>query len=367
VSPLIALILLAGLPVRTLSLGTSTPAKPVRVACPKGQTTRIVFPEPFLPGGVRVSRGATDAMGIVLEASRPTGVITIRPESHPASGTVTLRGPSVLVTLVLWTAAEGIGSEIRVVVPGPGDSSHPAAAAADAADRSRTATAPAASGDRSKAPSTLLRGRGGVATTGDRGASETPQSLPVAKPSSVVAANDTSQGAATADPDPIRSDDMAKRASIALPEAEGTSDPAPSALLRPIAREVGQTHGPSSQETLDLEGLLLARPEHIGRREGLPGQPPLTLDDALKSEAWVWLRFTLPGGAASRLEEVSWENGLIRAYQTQPVKSDLRIVVQLPRARVTKRTRITVKVAPGGSYKFALSAPWLSTFVRGLF
>ena len=135
--------------------------------------------------------------------------------------------------------------------------------------------------------------------------------------------------------------------------------------MRPIAGEVG--HGPSAQEALDLEGLLLARPEHIGRREGLPGQPPLTLDDALKSDAWVWLRFTLPGGAASRLEEVSWENGVIRAYQTQPVKSDLRIVVQLPRARVTKRTRITVKVAPGGSYKFALSAPWLSTFVRGLF
>jgi len=363
VTPLVALLLLAGLPVRTLSLGTSTPGKPVRVACPRGQTTRIVFPEPFLPGGVRVSRGATDAMGIVLEASRPAGVIAIRPENHPASGTVTLRGPSVLVTLVLWTAAEGIGSEIRVIVPGPSDSSHPAAAPADPADRSRTATAPAASGDRSKSPSTLLAGRGGVATTG--GASETPQSLPVAKPPSVVPADDTSHGTATADPGPIRSDEMAKTASIPLPGAEGTSDPAPSAVLRPIAGEVG--HGPSAQETLDLEGLLLARPEHIGRREGLPGQPPLTLDDALKSDAWVWLRFTLPGGAASRIEEVSWENGLIRAYQTQPVKSDLRIVVQLPRARVTKRTRITVKVAPGGSYKFALSAPWLSTFVRGLF
>src|SRR5260221_2001414 len=145
VSPLVALLLLAGLPVRTLSLGTSAPAKPVRVACPRGQTTRIVFPEPFLPGGVRVSRGATDAMGIVLEASRPAGVIAIRPENHPASGTVTLRGPSVLVTLVLWTAAEGIGSEIRVIVHGP--SSHPAAAPADPADRSRTATAPAGSGD----------------------------------------------------------------------------------------------------------------------------------------------------------------------------------------------------------------------------
>src|SRR5438552_2616309 len=63
------------------------------------------------------------------------GVITIRPESLPSSGTVTLRGPSVLVTLVLWTAAEGIGSEIRVIVPGPSDSSHPAAAPADPVDR----------------------------------------------------------------------------------------------------------------------------------------------------------------------------------------------------------------------------------------
>src|SRR5258706_14089378 len=156
VSPLVALLLLAGLPVRTLSLGTSTPANPVRVACPRGQTTRIVFPEPFLPRGVRVSRGATDAMGIVLETSRPSGVITIRPESLPSSGTVTLRGPSVLVTLVLWTAAEGIGSEIRVIVPGPSDSSRPAAAPSDPADRSRAATAPTASGDRSKSPSTLL-------------------------------------------------------------------------------------------------------------------------------------------------------------------------------------------------------------------
>jgi hypothetical protein len=34
---------------------------------------------------------------------------------------------------------------------------------------------------------------------------------------------------------------------------------------------------------------------------------------------------------------------------------------------VTKRTRVRIRVSPGGEYKFALSAPWLSVFVRELF
>ena len=219
VSPLVALLLLTGLPVRTLSLSTSTPAKPVRIACPKDRTTRIVFPEPFLPGGVRVSRGATDAMGIVLEASRPTGVITIRPESHPARGTVTLRGPSILVTLVLWTAEEGIGSEIRVVAPGPSDNTRPAAAAADPVDHSRAARSSpgrGTSGDRPTAPSSLSGEPAGVMTDGKREGSEARPSLAEAKPPSSAPADDAPRSAART-PRPLRSDDIAKTAQSPRP------------------------------------------------------------------------------------------------------------------------------------------------------
>lgn len=352
-SPVAALFLAVALPVRTLSLDTSAPTKPVRIACPKGETTRIVFPEPFLPGGVRASRGATDALGIVLEMSRPAGVITVRPESHPVTGTLTLRGPSVAVTLLLWTAAEGAASEIRVVVAGPGDPARPKVATT-AIDRS--APTGAKGGAEPVSSARVADGRA-LGTEGDSATPGTAQVIPVAAPAPTYGVLPT-----------------LKLVDMAPPSSKPTVTAGPLLLdPQPVPQDLATSRSSSpegtvaQQDGLDLKALLLAQPEHIGRREGLPGQPPLTLDDALKSEEWVWLRFTLPGGAESRLEAVSWENGLISASQTRTVKSDLRIVVQLPRMQVTKRTRITLKLAPGGSYKFALSAPWLSTFVRGLF
>ena len=85
------LLLAAGLPSRTVTLSPAMLEKPVRVSCPVGQMTRIVFAEHFLAGGVKVSKGASDELGIALEtlatcrrgdgaAARPSGAWDARLE-----------------------------------------------------------------------------------------------------------------------------------------------------------------------------------------------------------------------------------------------------------------------------------------------
>lgn len=342
-SPWLALLLLADLPVRTVTLSAAVPTKPVRVACPVGQTTRIVFPEALLPGGVRVSKGATDLLGIALEASHPVGIVTVRPETHPSRGTLTLQGPSMLLTVALWTSQAGVGSEIRIVVPRPAGSAVP--------EGSGTARHEGERIPRSEATASTSRPGGTVA----------PSLLSASSKSDSRAAS-VSGDAAVVLRLPSRKISVEAPATSFGPKG-GTT--AATALL-PIDRDTGHdlTVG---QPALDLHGFLLAHAEHIGRREGLPGQRTLMLEDALTSEKWVWLRFVMAGGSHSRIDEVSWENGLLTSYYTEAAKSDLRIVVQLPRERVTKRTRVSLKLSPGGSYRFALSAPWLTSFVRGLF
>jgi hypothetical protein len=113
----------------------------------------------------------------------------------------------------------------------------------------------------------------------------------------------------------------------------------------------------------------LLKPQRIGREEALPGQRPVILEDALKSDMNVFLRFRAVGAAKAKdlIAKVSWEHGEIRTYTVVPSGPDLRILVQLPRARVSKATRISMKLTSGDSYKFSLSAPWFSSFLRSLF
>jgi hypothetical protein len=127
---------------------------------------------------------------------------------------------------------------------------------------------------------------------------------------------------------------------------------------------------PPAEPGLDLAGLLSARPTVIGRREGQLGRPVMLLQDALKGQRWVWLRFVLIGGAEETIEEVSYStndaSGLA-LHVAERTSKDLLVVVQLAREDVTKKTRVTLKVAKGGTYKFAVSSPTFANFLKGLF
>jgi hypothetical protein len=136
--------------------------------------------------------------------------------------------------------------------------------------------------------------------------------------------------------------------------------PSPAAPAAPVAAA-------PKPEVLDLPALLAATPVAIDRREGLPGHRSMRLVDALKGDKWVWLRFRLEGGAAARVESVSWEHGDVASFTQEPSGEDLRVVVQLPRAPITKKTRVTLKLAEGATYKFPLRPGTIPGLFRSLF
>jgi len=158
----------------------------------------------------------------------------------------------------------------------------------------------------------------------------------------------------------------------ASPEPSPTPEPTPTPLSAPSPADpdpAQPTQGPCDPKAhalFDLD-LLRSKPVPIGRREGLPGQRPMVLVDAFQGERWVWLRFLLEGGVGARVAQVSWERGPITACVQEPAGKDLRLVVQLPRAGVTRRTRLTVEVESGPIYTFALSSSSLASVFKGLF
>jgi hypothetical protein len=155
------------------------------------------------------------------------------------------------------------------------------------------------------------------------------------------------------EPVPVPGTDPLRRAAAA-PAVE----PAPAALApTPVPPPV----------VFDLGNLMRATPVPIGRREGLPGQQPMVLVDALRGDTHLWLRFTLEDGAAARVRSVGWEAGPIETYTQEPVGRDLRVVVQLPRASVTRKTRVVLVMESGAEYRFALSSGTLTDLWRKLF
>jgi hypothetical protein len=150
-------------------------------------------------------------------------------------------------------------------------------------------------------------------------------------------------------------------------EAAAPPGPVPPAVAPPAAVPTPPPAAPVPPPVLDMEGLLRAKPVAIDRKEGRPGQRPMILVDALHGEEWIWLRFRLEGGAAERVEEVSWEQGPLTRFVQEAAGRDLRLVVQVPRASVTRKTRITVRLADGPSYRFSLSSSTLTNFVKELF
>ena len=93
----------------------------------------------------------------------------------------------------------------------------------------------------------------------------------------------------------------------------------------------------------------------------------MILKDALFGDDLVWLRFNLEGGASDRVDRVWWEKGDITTYVQEASGKDLRIVVQIPRAAVSKKTRVSLKVAAGPAYRFALTPSTLTSFFKELF
>jgi hypothetical protein len=144
-----------------------------------------------------------------------------------------------------------------------------------------------------------------------------------------------------------------------------TLPPAPPATQAPVATL--PSPAPSPAAAAEPSDLVWAKPVVIGRREGLPGQRPMVLVDALSGQDSVWLRFRLEDGAAAEVARVHWEHGEVTTFEQVEDGADRRVVVQLPRDQLTSKTRVSVELAGGPTYRFALTAPTLARLFRSLF
>jgi hypothetical protein len=240
-------------------------AATVEVACPVGQKTRIVFPEPLRSlKGLGVARAA---LGLSVEQAAPVAILAAAPPTHPARGTIEFQGSSLEVRLGLSTTTEGAAEPLEVTI--------------------------------------------------------------------------------VIEPEPDEGPANAEEPSDAPPSTDA-----------PPAR---------SPEALDLAALLSAKTIRIDRREGLPGQPELRLTDALRAEHWVFFRFHLEDGAKGGVKDIAWDDGQVKTFVTEPQGDDLLIVVQLPRERVSNRSRIRIETGDGLVYEVATRAPTLPGRFRDLF
>ncbi len=155
------------------------------------------------------------------------------------------------------------------------------------------------------------------------------------------------------------------------PIPAASSPPAPAAETAPLEAQSTDTPAASpgtasaSAPPLDLDALLAADPVRIDRREGLPGQPAMRLVDAWRSEERVFLRFRLERARHTRITRVSWEQGEIRSFTQRLAGDTLQILVELPRAPLSRRTRVTLETDGGLTYRFPLRAGTLRGLLRG--
>jgi len=127
---------------------------------------------------------------------------------------------------------------------------------------------------------------------------------------------------------------------------------------------------PSSKgaSLLDLQGLLSAKSVIVGRREGLPGQRKLILQDAFRGERLTWFRLLLEGGDEELVERVELDGRLIEAFSQAAEGRNLRIVVQVEGALVKKKNVLTLRLQGGPKYTFSgLGPDTLSNFLKSIF
>ena len=276
--------------VQTITLPRDASREPIRVQCSLNRTTRIVFPEPLRQ--LKAPGRSSSPLQLVVERTKPEGVISVRPTAYPSRMTVDFRGPTVALSLVLESTPSGEASEVRLTFA---------------------------------------------------------QTLPLSEP------------AVESAPEP-------RASPTAVTTAEVPPPAAPSAVPLPMPDRRSETPPPSpAASVFDLEGVLRARPVVIGRSEGLPGQRPMVLVDALQGERWVWFRFALEGGAGSRVARVGWEQGEITTYVQEAEGKDLRVIVQVPRDAVSARAHVSLEVESGPTYTFALGSRSLGRFLKELF
>ena len=291
------------------AVGTLPADVPARVACPVGALTRIILPESLQQ--LTTSSAALQGLGLSVERTQPRGVLRVEP-GRDGAAVVELRGPTLRLRLVLETVPHGAGGDVHLARDG--------SVAAEAARATQPSAPPPPSLERAPA------------------ATPAPAASPVAT-----------------EPAPARSAGETRRAALS-PATELASAPAAPAP-EPTSPAV----------VFDLSNLMRATPVPIGRREGLPGQKPMVLVDALRGDTHLWLRFTLEAGASARVRSVGWDAGPIETYTQEPVGHDLRVVVQLPRASVTRKTRVVLRMESGVEYRFALSSGTLTDLWRKLF
>jgi len=159
-------------------------------------------------------------------------------------------------------------------------------------------------------------------------------------------------------------------------EATGTASPVPSSppiappTLPPLVTPAGPqaTAKPDGVgSAFDAAAFGAAKSTPLGRREGLPGEPEMVLDSVRQSPAWVWLVFRVEGAASTRVKRVRSDESDISAFAQELHGRDLHVVVQIPKERVTRKTRVTVETTSGGSYRFALNTGTFPDSLKGLF
>lgn len=307
--------------VRTVVLTDEVRAKPIAVSCRVAHTTRIVFPEPSKR--LKVSSGAKELLGIRFVATQPRAVVEVAPTSAGASGTIEFIGVSGALTIRLAAIDGTAASEVRFALP--------------------EAPAPV------KPPAASPRPRiGGTSRPLAPAARSTAETAPPLIPPSLA-------------PTPAGSLPPAPSDSPLIPAPQPTASSTPTSTPEPVA-----TPSPAVP-TLDVSELLQLRPVVIGRREGLPGQRPVVLEDALKSQSNVWLRFRVVGGSKDKVASISWEHGPLTPFLQASEGKDLRVVVRLPRADVSKKSRVRIRLEGEKTDRaFALGSPWLSSFLRSL-
>jgi hypothetical protein len=313
--------------VRTITLNDRAQEKAVPLSCTVARTTRIVFPEPSRR--LKVSAGAKERLGIRFVATLPRAIVEVTPVAAGASGTVEFTGASGVLTLLITAVESEEASDVRLAFPDPPTAPRP---------EQRAPPAPATR----QAP---VGARIPPVLTPTPPAS--PQVRPTATPSPVAAVSQPVAGSTSPTPEPT---------SAQPPQLRSGAGQAPT-----------PTASPELLASLDVSELLQLRPVVIGRREGLPGQRPLILEDALKSEANVWLRFRVVGGNKDRVSAISWEHGPLTSFLQAPEGKDLRLIVRLTRSNVSKKTRVRIRLeGEKADRSFALDSPWLSSFLRSL-
>lgn len=297
------------LPVRTVVIPPAALSKPMSIDCPVGQLTQIVLPERLIL--LKASAGAADDLGVAAEKSSPLGVVSVRPVKV-ATGTLELRGPTLVLIVLVRGVERGGSSEIRLTLAAP-------------------APTPPSPSPPAHASTALLK--------------PVPRAVPTPSPSPMTLA--VGPPVALTPPSPQVADAKAS-APPQVFSVPPSSPPAPA------------THG------FDAEALKTAKAVGVGRREGLPGEPEMVLDTAYTGSQSVWLRFYLRSAGKEHVSSVAWEGGEITEYVEEPAGKDLRILVQLPKSKVSQRTRVTLKTKSGGTYRFALSSGTFTDFLKGL-